>query len=71
MNKKLLPVYSFAAIALFSVSLSAVASQYNMSLQDKTATGYNGAIASPYAVEVDRAGQMDTKESPGMVPEAR
>ena len=61
MDKKLLPVYSFAAIVLSSVALSAKASQYNMSLEDKTAVGYNGAIASPYAVEVDRAGQMDEK----------
>lgn len=49
------------AIAISGTVLSAYAGQYNMSLEDKTATGPNGAIAHPYALSVDRLDQNDEK----------
>jgi alkyl sulfatase BDS1-like metallo-beta-lactamase superfamily hydrolase len=61
MSKKRSHFYSFAAIVLSSIALSASAEQYNMSLEDKTATGSNGAIAHPHAIAVNRLGQMEEK----------
>ncbi|MCX2983430.1 MBL fold metallo-hydrolase [Halieaceae bacterium IMCC14734] len=58
---KLCSAYSLAVIVLSSVAVSATAGQYNMSLEDRTATGYNDAIANPHAVEVNRLAQMDEK----------
>jgi alkyl sulfatase BDS1-like metallo-beta-lactamase superfamily hydrolase len=49
------------AIALSGTVLSASASQYNMSLEERTSIGHNGAVANPYAVEVDRVWETENK----------
>jgi len=51
------------AMVLSSVVLTTSASQYNMSLEDRTATGPNGAVANPYALDVNRVAQVEKKSA--------
>lgn len=52
-----------SAMVLSSVVLTTSASQYNMSLEDRTATAHNGAVANPYALDVNRISQIETKSA--------